>query len=196
MKPIAEIIAENLVALRKKCNLTQNDLAEKLKYSDNTISRWEHAEITPSVETLEKISEIYDVPLESLFKENISQTLDKQEKTRRVSQICTALLIVMAVWLFAITIFVYAQTVYGKNLWTLFIWSIPASCVILMLFYDHRIYRFVLSTILLWTLILAIFLEFYQYRFWLVFFTGIPVQIVFVILTFIKPRTKTHHNQQ
>ena len=141
MKPIAEIIAENLVALRKKCNLTQNDLAEKLKYSDNTISRWEHAEITPSVETLEKISEIYDVPLESLFKENISQTLDKQEKTRRVSQICTALLIVMAVWSFAITIFVYAQTVYGKNLWTLFIWAIPVSCMILMLFY-RNLYKY------------------------------------------------------
>ena len=69
MKPIAEIIAENLVSLRKKHNLTQNDLAEKLKYSDNTISRWEHAEITPSIETLEKISEIYEVPLESLLKE-------------------------------------------------------------------------------------------------------------------------------
>jgi transcriptional regulator with XRE-family HTH domain len=196
MKPIAEIIAENLVALRKKCNLTQNDLAEKLKYSDNTISRWEHAEITPSIETLEKISEIYEVPLESLLKENISHTLDKQEKTRRVSQICTALLIVMAVWLCAIAVFVYGQTVIGNNLWTLFIWAIPISCVVLMLFYDNKIYRFVLSTVLLWTLLLAVFLEFYKYKFWLIFFTGIPVQIVCVIWTFIKPRTNSHKNKQ
>ena len=72
MKNIAEIIANNLIMLRKKHNLTQNDLAEKLKYSDNTISRWEHAEITPTIETLQKISEIYDVPLEYLLKENIT----------------------------------------------------------------------------------------------------------------------------
>ncbi len=195
MKPIAEIIAENLVSLRKKHNLTQNDLADKLKYSDNTISRWEHAEITPSVETLEKISEIYEVPLESLFKENISQTLDKQEKTRKVSQICTALLIVMVAWIFAITCFTYAQIVVGENVWTIFIWAIPVSCVILMLFYNNKIYRFVLSTILLWTFLLAVFLEFYQYKFWLVFFSGIPIQIVFVIWAFIKPRVKPHNNK-
>lgn len=195
MKPISEIIAENLVSLRKKHNLTQNDLAEQLTYSDNTISRWEHAEITPSVETLEKISEFYEVPLESLFKENISQTLDKREKTRKVSQICTALLIVMVVWILAITVFSYGQIVIKKNLWTLFIWAIPISCVILMLFYDNKIYRFVLCTILLWTLLLAFFLEFYQFRLWLIFFSGIPVQIVFVIWAFIKPRTTSHKNQ-
>lgn len=188
MKTIAEIIAENLVSLRKKHNLTQNELAEKLKYSDNTVSRWEHAEITPSIETLEKISEFYEVPLESLLKENISQTITKQERTRKVSQICTALLIVMVVWLFAITIFIYGQTVNGSSYWTLFIWAIPISCVVLMLFYDNKIYRFVLCTVLLWTFILAIFLEFYKYKFWLVFLCGIPVQLVFVIWTFIKPR--------
>ena len=70
MKDIKRIIAENLVALRKKNNLTQNELAEKLNYSDNTISRWEHAEITPSIETLEQISILFDVSIESLIKEN------------------------------------------------------------------------------------------------------------------------------
>ena len=68
MKDIKQIIADNLVSLRKQNKLTQNELAEKLNYSDNTISRWEKAEITPSVETLVQISEIYNIPLESLFK--------------------------------------------------------------------------------------------------------------------------------
>ena len=87
MKNIAEVIANNLIMLRKKHNLTQNDLAEKLKYSDNTISRWEHAEITPSVETLEKIAEIYNVPIESLLKENVSGVIESQEKTKQTSSI-------------------------------------------------------------------------------------------------------------
>ena len=52
---IGKFIAE----CRKKNNLTQNELAEKLAYSDNMVSRWERGEITPSVETLQKISEFY-----------------------------------------------------------------------------------------------------------------------------------------
>ena len=35
------------------------DFAKKLDYSDNTVSRWERAEIIPSVETLQKISELF-----------------------------------------------------------------------------------------------------------------------------------------
>ena len=69
MKEIKEIISNNLISLRKNHNLTQNDLAEKLAYSDNMVSRWERAEITPSIETLQKISEFYNVPLASLLEE-------------------------------------------------------------------------------------------------------------------------------
>ena len=85
MKDIKEIIAKNLIALRKQHGYTQNELAEKLNYSDNTISRWEHAEITPSIETLEQIANIYNVPLEFLIKENISKTIESDDKayTRR-----------------------------------------------------------------------------------------------------------------
>ena len=87
MKNIAEIIADNLIMLRKKHNLTQNDLAEKLKYSDNTVSRWEHAEITPTIETLQKISEIYDVPLEYLFKENITENISKDNRIEKLNDV-------------------------------------------------------------------------------------------------------------
>ena len=55
MKEIKDIISNNLISLRKKHNLTQNELAEKLAYSDNMVSRWERGEITPSIETLQKI---------------------------------------------------------------------------------------------------------------------------------------------
>ena len=67
---IRQVVANNLIALRKQKGLTQNELAKKLSYSDNMVSRWERAEISPSIETLEMISEFYEVPLEYLFKEN------------------------------------------------------------------------------------------------------------------------------
>ena len=72
MREIKDIIANNLISLRKSHGLTQNELAEKLAYSDNMVSRWERAEIIPNIETLQKISEFYNVPLTSLITENSS----------------------------------------------------------------------------------------------------------------------------
>ena len=188
MKTIAEIIADNLVSLRKKNNLTQNDLAEKLKYSDNTISRWEHAEITPSVETLEKIAEIYNVPIESLSKENVTNVIDSQEKTKLAARICTAILLVMTAWFVITTFHVSIKMIFGSNLWTLYIWAVPISCLILFLFNNNKIYRFVCLTVLIWTTLLACFIEFYTYQLWLIFLCGIPVQLSLVIWAFIKPK--------
>ena len=68
---IRQIVANNLILLRKQKGLTQNELAKKLSYSDNMVSRWERAEISPSIETLEKISEFYEIPIEYLFKEKV-----------------------------------------------------------------------------------------------------------------------------
>ena len=52
---VKEIIAANLVSLRKGSRLTQQQLAERLNYSDKAVSRWENAETLPDIETLCKI---------------------------------------------------------------------------------------------------------------------------------------------
>jgi len=67
MENIKEIIAKNLVELRKANKLTQGALAEKLNYSDKAVSRWEHAETLPDIETLCRICDIYGVNFEYLL---------------------------------------------------------------------------------------------------------------------------------
>ena len=115
MKNIKEIIAQNLVDLRKKNNLTQNDLAKKLNYSDNTISRWEHAEITPSIETLQLISEIYSIKIEDLFRENISEEIKQDNKTIFYNKLASTLVTASTVWFLAVVIFIYSNTFMNKN---------------------------------------------------------------------------------
>ena len=61
MENVKEIIAKNLLELRKQRRYTQQDLATKLNYSDKAISRWEHAETLPDIETLCKICDLYGV---------------------------------------------------------------------------------------------------------------------------------------
>ena len=165
MKEIKEIISNNLISLRKKHNLTQNDLAEKLAYSDNMVSRWERGEITPSIETLQKISEFYSVPLSSLLEEHKAEEIvnktNQNVKIENMKKFSIILMIVASVW-FAITIsFVYANAVLHKNIWRIFVLGVPLSCAVLLLFngtWGKRIYRFVVSTVLVWSLLTFFYL--------------------------------------
>ena len=49
---VKQTIAKNLVELRRRHRFTQQELAQRLNYSDKAISRWEHAETLPDIETL------------------------------------------------------------------------------------------------------------------------------------------------
>ena len=80
MSEINKVIVNNLIKLRKKNKLTQNELASKLNYSDNAISRWERAEVTPSIETLDQIAKYFDVPLSSLIEDNAEGVSIAQDK--------------------------------------------------------------------------------------------------------------------
>ena len=199
MKEIKDVISNNLIALRKSHNLTQNDLAEKLAYSDNMVSRWERGEITPSIETLQKISEFYSVPLASLLEEHkaeeIVNTNNQNNKIENMKKFSIILMIVASVW-FAITIsFVYANAVLHKNIWKVFVLGVPISCVVLLLFngtWNKRIYRFVVSTVLIWSLLTFLYLNFLEYNLYLIFLVGIPVQLSLVIWAFIKPNKISH----
>ena len=57
------MIAQNLIKLRKKNNLTQKELSIKLNYSDKVISKWERGESTPNVEALQALSKFYKISI-------------------------------------------------------------------------------------------------------------------------------------
>ncbi len=193
MKDIKEIIAQNLIELRKKNNLTQNELAEKLNYSDNTISRWEHAEITPSIETLDQIAKIYSVPVESLLKENATAQSEKEKRIDIAKHIATIIICVCQVWLFAAIGFFYIHTTTSQIAWMLFVWAIPLSCIIafmLSLRWHNKITNFVLLSVLLWSTISSFYLQYLQYNLYLLFIIGIPIQTSLAIYFFMKRKDK------
>ena len=63
---LKEIIAKNLIELRKLSHLTQAELAEKLNYSDKAVSKWERNESYPETENLIAISKLFNVSLDDL----------------------------------------------------------------------------------------------------------------------------------
>lgn len=61
-------IANRLVQLRKKNNLSQEALAEKLGISRQAVSKWERAEASPDTDNLILLARIYGVSLDELLK--------------------------------------------------------------------------------------------------------------------------------
>ena len=52
--------------LRKKFNLTQSQLANKINIEQSTVSKWEQNRTIPDIATLTKLSELYNVSIDYL----------------------------------------------------------------------------------------------------------------------------------
>ena len=192
MDDIKEIIADNLIKLRKKNNLTQGEMAEKLNYSDNAVSRWERGDVTPSVETLEQISKIFNIPIVSLFEKNIVENVNKNSKKQLINKLAIVLIFTSLAWFVATVGYVYAEMFFNFNFWQIFAWAVPTSCLILYPFnkvWGKYIWKFVILSVFVWTTLACIYLQLLSYNLWLVFIIGVPVQAGLAIWAFLKPKS-------
>lgn len=84
--------ANRLYELRKKHNLSQEELAEKLGVSRQAVSKWERSEASPDTDNLIALAKIYDLSLDELIygekdenreekKEEAEETVEKDENT-------------------------------------------------------------------------------------------------------------------
>lgn len=60
-------IASTIKKLRKSSNMTQEELAEKLSVTHQAVSNWERSKTQPDIETLKKMSEIFNVSIEEIL---------------------------------------------------------------------------------------------------------------------------------
>ena len=59
-------LADNIVALRKKHGLSQEQFAEKIGVTRQAVSNWERRIATPDVETLDLIAKLFDTDLTAM----------------------------------------------------------------------------------------------------------------------------------
>ncbi|WP_160687074.1 helix-turn-helix transcriptional regulator [Clostridium sp. C2-6-12] len=60
------MLKDNLKVLRKRFKLSQEQVAEKLNVSRQTIAKWENGESMPDINNCMALSELYDVTLDNL----------------------------------------------------------------------------------------------------------------------------------
>jgi len=189
MEDIKNIVAQNIVKHRKKLGLTQAELAEKINFSDKSVSKWERGEGLPDLETMLQLANLFDTTVDSLTKEN--QAENELKRRKRISDISRKYVTILStglVWLIATLIFVVLEVFsLSSSAWLCFVYALPGSSIVLIVFssvwgkYWHM--AFVVS-ILIWTLTLAIFLTFNFSDSWLLFIICVPLQIL-VILWYI-----------
>ena len=78
------IVARNIAACRKQAGMTQAELAEKLNYSDKTISKWERAEGLPDLVVSQNIAELFGVPLDALLRDDTPKPVDDAQSARQL----------------------------------------------------------------------------------------------------------------
>ena len=112
-----EKIGKFITLLRKEKNITQNDLAKKLKITDRAISKWENGRGMPDLSLLMPLCETLNISINELLsgerlnkkeyqdklEENIINTIDysnkKIKKEKRTFKICLSIILIFIILL-------------------------------------------------------------------------------------------------
>lgn len=197
------VIAANISDLRRKHNMTQLDLAEKLNYTDKAISKWERGESIPDVLVLKNIADLFEVTVDYLLEEEHpiptvvdeaqeQETLQKQQSIRTRGVVTG--MSVLLVWLVATVLFMIADMVSpdATEHWLIFVYAIPASMIVWLVLnsvWFNRRRNYLIISMLTWSTLTAVYMTIWRladYNAWIIFMLGIPGQAIIVMWSRLK----------
>lgn len=196
MQELKFIIAKNIQKLRQEKSMTQLELAEKLNYSDKTVSKWERGESLPDVVVLKSIADLFEVTLDYLVEEeHDGKPVTKEVMDRNYRRNCyiitgTSIFIValMATLIYVILAMIFPGTTYP---WLCYAYAVPAALIVWLVFnsiwFNPR-KNFMIVSLLVWSLLLALYLTFSMLGFyiWPILLVGIPAQVIIWMWSKIK----------
>ncbi len=200
MEDIKAIVAKNITELRLLNNMTQIELAEKLNYSDKTISKWERAESSPDISVLVEIAELFGVSLDYLVRsENIEKHVkENKQKDTKYNRKAIAYIYESIAWFIAIFAFIIVSMITNKATfqWLFFVYALPISLIIKLVFnsiwFNPR-HNYYIISVLIWSVLSAIHFTFLYFKInvVLIYLLGVAGQIVVILWSFIKkPKSK------
>ena len=181
---LAPIIAENLIYYRKKTGLTQAQLAEKLNYSDKSISKWERGESIPDVLILYQLADLYGLSINDFVSKNKKQRITGIY----VSKVLILLIASSFVWFFATLVFFVFKIFSIANsfpTWLIFIYAITVNAIVLTILvsvFFKRYFNVFPISVLIWSIALDFALTFSHNAYiYLAFIAAIPAQILVLL---------------
>ena len=195
---IKSILAEKLAAYRKRAGMTQAELAEKLNYSDKSISKWERGDGMPDLLVLCRLADLYDVPLDAFLREGPLVRSQTEQHSRHV--IITLLSLGLVVFISAIAFFVcyLAKVQVG---WLSFIYAVPVGMILLVVFshiWGNTLHQAISVTLLDWTLCASVYISFRAIsgiqRIEMLFMVAAVFQVLIIlwyVLMYVRRRNRT-----
>ncbi len=197
MNEIKQIIAKNIIELRRMNGITQAQLAEKLNYSDKAISKWERGESVPHIAILKEIADTFGVTIDYLVTETHDDSSlknnDVHAKRKKRNRIMITGISILLVWLLATFVFVVTRFILGPQEWNslIFLYSVPCSFIVWLVFnstwFNKRL-NFLIISMLMWTALSSIYFSFFMFglNIWLVFVIGVPAQAIILLWSGIR----------
>lgn len=96
-------IGEKIYSLRKKHNLSQEELANELNVSRQTVSKWEVGESCPDFDKIVPLCELFGISTEELLRDKKIEE-QKEEKQEKKVDIVKAVLICIAIFFYFLAI--------------------------------------------------------------------------------------------
>lgn len=190
---LEKIVANNLAELRKSKKMTQLELAQKINYSDKSVSKWERGDSLPDLKTLCQMADLFEVTLDYFTTENAAAEIDvfSAPKERRGYRTVISLLAIAVIWGIITIAFVYALVYLDTNHWSWFVWGVPLTAAAQRLLnrkWKSKKWDVVLSSIFFWGILAAVYLQFLSYNIWPVFLIGIPIQTILILWNILKTK--------
>lgn len=175
-------ISEKITFYRKAAGLTQLELAEKLNYSDKSVSKWERGDGLPDITVLSNMAELFGVSVDDF----ISSAPPKKPIKMTKKHTLVPALSVGLVWLVATFLF-FVLAVVAPDLprkWLVFIYGCPVSFIVTTVFswiWWHTPSRIISISGLIWTVAASIDITLKMPNIYLIY----AVAAVFQILVFL-----------
>ena len=111
-------IGNNIVNLRKKSGLSQEELAEKVGVARQTISKWELGETSPDLKQAKELSKIFKVSLDELADNDIKEILvEKTTNTEKLAGLILKLIRFIILFIIVVPIILVGARIISKNIY-------------------------------------------------------------------------------
>ena len=174
------MFCDNLVSLRKLHDLSQEELADRLQVSRQTLSKYETGESLPDIERCKQLAEIFGVSVDELIyppkpqpelpvePESDAKSADSTYGRFRWKHFFITLLSVAGVWLVAFLLICLFQYLAPSmaNLWDgrVLCYALAGSFVVFLIFASlwwERAWIFIAITGIIWAGALSVFVTFH-----------------------------------
>jgi len=192
MEDLKLIVAANISRLRKDAGLTQSELAERINYSDKSVSKWERAEALPDLSVSKQISELFGVSVDFLLSSHDEWNVTPPNPPRSYnSGIITSIAItgIMAIALLLFLIFYFT----GVYVWEIFAYGVGVSLITLLVLnnvWQKPQYNLaIVSLIVLWVFAM-VYLHLLPLNLWPLVFLLFLAEVIVFLSFHIKRRRK------